>query len=875
MKNSLFTQYQQMRLKRPQGQVAVLFILLLAVVFVFMAVTYNVGLISSAQTGLNNAADAAALLGASYLGSYAYVVYQYNNFQMDRCETSINILNIVNIIVAVVLTIASFGAASPLIPLGAFASGVNVIRNAIGGSTNTELTGMSYTDQITTKILQTAIFGLSNDPNTVLDENDLDQDTLTNDQISAVQDWDNRRVAFLKSNFITSLTTWNCLANQAAGVPSECAEIGPLGALLNRIDGGHVYVDANRPIGSGDGSLNLTDANFDFHPYLNDEFIPLLENILIRFYYLGFIRPAPMPAALFSPEDPGNPDALTSIELIRDAVHSTIVEDTNNLCQDNSFFSYHCGRWGSGHSQRTYTYNGLYMEGQCSVSGFNPANLNFTEPCDRVKNLIREMDEFVEGVESVQLLKGKAESYTPEFVLDYMLNPYNTAEDAVNLPGWTGHKKISWYTKLKSWQEQIIIWRGLLQSVLPPQQALIQDCYNMCSGEICNVLSGDPSAVPPIPPSTNCTLVNPACEKLAGLMKFETDISYDRAYTEVVGGAYEPLTEECCMGPDRTKCSRPSSQLNPGNNWDCANEQGRVNWGCYSTCYNQEYWFRHPAFSVTADERRSCADFCLPMSQPLICYWGTPGCQSTFNPAYGGINCNFVCQRACRAAFNTEHGSLGPSPTTTLFDAKIQRALNILGDPNNQAAGGLYWEIEALLPEMEQAYNQLKNDIGAMRHRAIYAWKDADGWHLIMAETGTFSTPSSYMTSDSSWLGIKQEVCQHVTLGSNPNIDVWVWRYDQGREVNFAGKAKMPWWTMRTGRKDVEANEPAFMRNSAINNWKELNLLDPDTSEQQVGCFLCEYGLRAHSRAHYGVEEYDNNITSVRWESPAFCGTCP
>jgi hypothetical protein len=647
--------------------------------------------------------------------------------------------------------------------------------------------------------------------------------------------------------------------------------VGELGALLNRIDAGYQYRD--NTIGAGDGSLALNNPNFDYRSYLINEFPDLLANVLIRFYYLALIRPTDMPDTLFGP--PPDPDfdtdepewwTSTSPRQILDAVHSRIefvdTTEEQNFCNAN--FKYFCGKTGSHFNERTYIYRGLFREGQCVDTALNPNDSN-KESCDRIENLVNEFDEMLKYLDGLKYLEGAAKGYTPEFVLTQVLKDYGPDEQEV--PGFRDEYNESKYNVLQGWQQQILIWRGLLQSVLPAQQSLLQDCYDMCSNEICNVL----------PVTTDCALVNPACEKMQGLLEFEQDVTYDRAYTEVVGGVYEPLTEECCLGPDRTKCARPIVGGMSGQRWNCTDRDGKIDWDCYSTCYNQEYWYRHPAFSVTADERRSCADFCLPNSQPLICYWATPGCQSSFNPAYGGINCSFVCQRACRSAFNTEHGSSGPLNTTVLFNSKIQMALNILGDPANEAAGGLYWEIEHLMGPsgpLQQAYNTLESLISAARNRAVYGWKDTEGWHLIMSEVGSFSIPGISFSSDSSWLGIKKEYCYHLNMGSSPFVDVWAWRYDQSREVKFAGSGNLPWWTLRMGRKDAQEDEPGFMNDPTKTNWKDLSMLDPDES-QEVACFLCEYGLRSHSRARFGTDRWGIRIEQSTWRTPTHsCDAC-
>ena len=75
-----------MRLKSPQGQIATIFIVLIALVFIFMAITINIGKIINKRTALDIAADSAALAAGSGLGSYAYTISTITDWENGLCQ---------------------------------------------------------------------------------------------------------------------------------------------------------------------------------------------------------------------------------------------------------------------------------------------------------------------------------------------------------------------------------------------------------------------------------------------------------------------------------------------------------------------------------------------------------------------------------------------------------------------------------------------------------------------------------------------------------------------------------------------------------------------------------------------------------------------
>lgn len=66
------------------GQIALLFTLIIAVIFLFMSVTINIGRVAQRKTQLSNAVDATAILLASRLGSWAY--YLSDTYLTDEGE---------------------------------------------------------------------------------------------------------------------------------------------------------------------------------------------------------------------------------------------------------------------------------------------------------------------------------------------------------------------------------------------------------------------------------------------------------------------------------------------------------------------------------------------------------------------------------------------------------------------------------------------------------------------------------------------------------------------------------------------------------------------------------------------------------------------
>ncbi|MBN2097057.1 MAG: hypothetical protein JW714_01110 [Candidatus Omnitrophica bacterium] len=102
--SGIYNWWHQFRKGEVTGQVATLITLAIAVIFLFVAVTLNVSKVSQRRTVVGNAADGAALLYASGVGSYANKLSQeYLDGKKEKCET--NIMGILMLGVAVIMAV--------------------------------------------------------------------------------------------------------------------------------------------------------------------------------------------------------------------------------------------------------------------------------------------------------------------------------------------------------------------------------------------------------------------------------------------------------------------------------------------------------------------------------------------------------------------------------------------------------------------------------------------------------------------------------------------------------------------------------------------------------------------------------------------------
>jgi hypothetical protein len=835
IKISVLIRYQYLRLKNPQGQVAALFIVLIALVFIFMAITINIGRIANFKTALDNAVDGAALMAASGLGSYSRLLYsQTVNKDGDPNCTSYWDYGLLGII----------GSSIMFFIPGMQTAAIIGMASSLGTKTIFDQTRLHQRDlmklDIADSTIQSAILyalqSLVNDTKTITDTYDLDEDSLTTDEISMFSDYAYRHTLYLASNVVVGLDDWQEFAS------------GPLQEFLEKIDAGYEYCsldeEGNPRLDESGNCLEVSytgtgDASDDYRAFLRDRFPSLMRRLMVRYYMAG---------------DGNIDDGRFEFEDVRDQIHFNIEE------------AYSCppyaqrSNWptlsflGCGISEGiAYSYDGIYKEGDCDPDNFNPAEAD-REPCDKLESMLNEIDEFDKlayDLMNAQLSKTSSSDFMSN-IFGGIIHSVFKSERTCRRSTGEEYCTSSLYLTLQDWQRQIIDWRARLETVQSDLSAKVQACKASCNNELCpvmNVVNASPFNL------------NGACHTFVGNISAVLPIARN--------APYDPRIEDCCLnGQD---CLVPGAQ--PGVSSACADSQGRISWDCYSDCYHSEYFARNPFNEELEDYWADC------FAQRLTSPFGSD--YEYYSPAWQNnlAGCIYTCELSCDFLYDVEFIETFPP---NYFHDTLAQSLTMLGDPADANSGGLYWDIQNLMDEMETTYDRINSILGEINKRAAYAWKDKEGWHLAMVEFGSFSLPRLDIEKSSSWLGLKKKECVVLDMPSNTTLDMWVWRYDQGKDLKFVGKGNIPWWQFRYGRDSTTTleDEPSFMRDDSMLSsldWVGLGLLNPDSSYlREIACFLCEHGLRSHARAHFGVNQSEIYIQNVDWTTSNYCNyNCP
>lgn len=231
LRQSLMSLLREDMLKNKiKAQIATILTLIMAVIFLFIVITINIGNIAQEKTMVSNASDGAALLLASMLGSLANALrikLELWGNRQENCEFDVYlIVAIFSLAAAIALTIASLGAGTPaivmaLINLGLqltfFSLGMwNALKAEPGVFRQIELKfqNMTLEQRMKEKAIQYAFFAVVNDPNKVCannkvgggdpkecggcsDPNDLDMDGDTTDCIHWFSKWYDDRLKAL------------------------------------------------------------------------------------------------------------------------------------------------------------------------------------------------------------------------------------------------------------------------------------------------------------------------------------------------------------------------------------------------------------------------------------------------------------------------------------------------------------------------------------------------------------------------------------------------------------------------------------------------------------------------------------------------------
>lgn len=253
----------------PKAQIATLLTVLIAVIFLFLAITINIGKVSQKKTVLSNAADASALQYASSIGSFSHFLScTYLKCKRKICKWSWSLFfkavmwaGIMGVVFGTVLSALGFGEFG--VGLGGLlggAFGAFVTNGPLHYMEASAWKGLSrqfkkLSNQMKFKegVFLFAMTRVVDDPNLIIDEHDLDEDGLTDDKIPQFLEFYYNRLNSIKQRYTTPL--------------SDALEI--FKSKMQTFD----------------------EQTQDFKIYLNDTFIPLLGNLENCGYALYFWEP--------------------------------------------------------------------------------------------------------------------------------------------------------------------------------------------------------------------------------------------------------------------------------------------------------------------------------------------------------------------------------------------------------------------------------------------------------------------------------------------------------------------------------------------------------------------------------------------------------
>lgn len=205
--NGIYLWYREIKQKSPSGQIAAVLTIIIAIIFLFIAITINIGKVSQAKTALTVATDGAALSLASILASTGHALSEtYLEGGVFKSELNwIAVLGIVAIVVITILTwgtgtlpaMAAFlGAAAPYAIAGL---GIMVSASLIGTSNWGQVMSRNMAEMNSEASLPETAIGyafslLVDDPELVVDVNDYDEDGRTDDKIPRFIAWYTHRL---------------------------------------------------------------------------------------------------------------------------------------------------------------------------------------------------------------------------------------------------------------------------------------------------------------------------------------------------------------------------------------------------------------------------------------------------------------------------------------------------------------------------------------------------------------------------------------------------------------------------------------------------------------------------------------------------------
>ena len=185
--------YRRMKTKQPQGQIAAVMTIIIAIIFLFVAITINIGRVSRYKTAATIAADGAGLSLASGLGSFGYVLSEmYVDGKTHDCNFNImSLIGIILIIIGVILELLNVKGAGYMIAAGGFTL-LNwniIVYPSLVNTFNRNMSEMTAEQAFHETAIAYAFFRIVDDPALVVDINDYDEDGRADDKIPRFMAW--------------------------------------------------------------------------------------------------------------------------------------------------------------------------------------------------------------------------------------------------------------------------------------------------------------------------------------------------------------------------------------------------------------------------------------------------------------------------------------------------------------------------------------------------------------------------------------------------------------------------------------------------------------------------------------------------------------
>ena len=278
-RGGIYTCWHYFRKGEVSGQIATLVTLVIAVVFLFVAVTVNISRVAQKKTVTANAADGAAMKLASYLGSYANMLsLNYVNGGVSYCERHYGMLMFG--LMTGIFMMFLFPPLVDKIGLGwAAAAGLGVqsliyynyveMPQRIVERLQRQLAALGRDVSFTEQAILYALSNAVDDPVMVVDDRDYDEDGDTGDMISRFAYW------YASERM-----------DEIAGVVPEVSEevqdgiedfLPILEEFVAEVDGFRGYIeDETRVIYDWDPE---TGEPVITHPEASGEFLALLEEL--------------------------------------------------------------------------------------------------------------------------------------------------------------------------------------------------------------------------------------------------------------------------------------------------------------------------------------------------------------------------------------------------------------------------------------------------------------------------------------------------------------------------------------------------------------------------------------------------------------------